>query len=520
VVDADSSAPAGISWRAPATIAAVVVMLFGVVVRLLGQTTLELWADEADWAIRAVSGTDTFIRPVGTMWLTRVLVGLHNSEVMLRLPSLLAGIAHLPVLWLVLRRLVRGDVAVLGTLALAVHPVAVAMTKEFKPYALEACLHTLLLLLTLRLLEAPSRARSVVIGALAAVSPLLSWSIVFAYPGTFLAGLITSWRARRFGDAVVLAIGAVVTLVVLALLFMARVQSEDRKADYWGAKYGVFFTGDGVVNHVVWIVNKTAGLAMQPGRLDITSSSFAPVLQGASVVLVVLGVLTLVRRRAWWILVLLTLPLLTTLVFNVARQWPWGVFRTNFYLLPAMILIATIGVDGLLTALSRMHHRARPAVVVVMAIVALACVPHWLTLLARKNGHNQTGQASVHRAMGLLREIETATPTTATPTMTATTKPVLLLDGHACGLFRYYRDHHAAAMAEHRAWFVEHIDERCGTVGNGWFPVVDSMKGRDFWVMVVQRKHEAKTVRRLRAECVVDHERKLPGMTLLHCKAR
>ena len=56
----DSSSSSLIPWRAPATIAAVVVMFLGLALRWRGQTSLELWADEADWAIRAVNGTDTF----------------------------------------------------------------------------------------------------------------------------------------------------------------------------------------------------------------------------------------------------------------------------------------------------------------------------------------------------------------------------------------------------------------------------------------------------------------------------
>lgn len=95
-----------------------------------------------------------------------------------------------------------------------------------------------------------------------------------------------------------------------------RVRALRACAAYWGAKYGVFFTGDGVVNQLVGLANKTANLAMQPGHLDLTTSSFALVL--------------------------------TTLGFNVARQSPYGVFRPNFYLLSAMLIVATIGSDGLI----------------------------------------------------------------------------------------------------------------------------------------------------------------------------
>ena len=137
-------APLEASSQGPATsrtlwAAAAVVVVFGVVLRLMGFFDLQLWLDEASWCKRLVDGHYGWIRPVGYMWITRQLVLFHNTEPMLRSLSYVAGIAQLPLLYLLVRRVVAVPaIAVGATFALAIHPIAVAMTKEFKPYALES----------------------------------------------------------------------------------------------------------------------------------------------------------------------------------------------------------------------------------------------------------------------------------------------------------------------------------------------------------------------------------------------
>ncbi|MDP2344024.1 MAG: glycosyltransferase family 39 protein [Deltaproteobacteria bacterium] len=507
----DVSAPTTTKARfGAAFIAATALIAFGAWVRFVGLGTIEFWADEADWAIRAEMGTGTFIRPLGYLWLAQQLVDLHNSELMLRLPSFVAGVVQLPLFFLLLKRLVVPSIAVMATAVLAVHPVAVGMSKEFKPYALEACLHTALLLLVVALMASPTRRAVVALGAFAAAAPLLSWSIVFAYPGAFLVtGLQSLWQRRRT-DFVVVVAGAGCAVVVLGLLFWARLQSADRKASYWGSKYGVFFNDNDVVGHLQWLAKKTADLAAQAGELDVVLPWLTPLLQGGAQLLCVVGIVTLLRRRRWWVLLLLLLPLVTTVAFNVARQWPYGPFRTNLYLLSYLIVLAAVGADGVVQLGEQLRRGAGRVLVAVAVVVGIVALPWKPLRLARKGNRNQTAQASVREAMNLLRAAETAAPT-------AGAKPILVLDGHACTLFRYYRDHHARS-AELRDWFLEHVDDRCSGQGRKrWYPFLDKVNGQEFWLISAQGSLSKRTLKLLHERCRVTQQVKLRGTFLLHC---
>ncbi len=488
--------------------AAVVVVVFGVWLRSRGLGTIGLWADEADWAIRAATGTDTYIRPAGYMALARWLTTLHNDEFTLRLPSFLAAAVQLPVVWWVLRRSVQPAVAVLALWMFAVHPVAVGMAREFKPYAIEALLHTAMLALTMHALKSPTRRSLVGVAVLAPLAPLLSWSVVFTYPGVFLTSLWQRFRHGRLLDVAVLLLSAVVTLVVLLGLFLARVGSADRKADYWGRKYDVFFTGDSVVDHVVWVVRKTASLAGQPGDIVWPIGVATNVTTAIAGVACALGVLKLVRRRRFPLLVLLLLPVVTTLVFNLLRQWPWGVFRTNFFLLPGVLVLAAIGVDAALKLVPRRLLVLVDWLVLVAVVVALLCTPGEVNALRNKGGRSQTGQSNMRAAMTALKS----------KTATHTAKEPLLLDGHGCSLFKYYRDFHVETSHTLGPAMREHLDETCAKQGpKAWKRRMNALPSEPFWMIVAQRRLQKRTLARLRTWCDLDVQQKFGTTLLLHC---
>lgn len=509
-----------------------VVIAYGVVARLVGQTTIELWADEADWAIRAATGTDTFIRPAGSMWLARQLIALRNDEILLRLPSLIAGIATLPLLFAVLRRLVRPAVAVVVVALFVAHPVALGMSREFKPYAVEAALHLAVLLLALRLLHRHTTRDAGLLATLTTTAPVLSWSIVFAYPGAYLLALrdgLESWRRGERRTLPIIVGGIVATLTMLAALFALRVGGEDRKTEYWGTTYDVFFVGDdgdGVLAKPLWVLQKLVTLLQWPGRLDLPTT-LRGLTEAMAAIVVVVGVVALMRQRRWRVLLLLVLPFVTTLVFNLLGQWPWGRFRTNFHLLPLASVLLGLGLDLVVDGLAKLHHRGPQLSAVVVGVALVAMVPRQVGHFDRKLAASQTGEAQMHRALALMHEAIAAT----TNISTTTTKQPLLLDKHACGLFRYYTQFHADAAREHGAFFAAHVDDRCvldargdgaiaGRLADDWFAFVDEQLTQPVWVMTVQRALEAKTVKRLRARCAIDHEHALRGMTLLHCTPR
>jgi hypothetical protein len=78
--------------------AALLVMAVGVLLRVAGYFGgIELWWDEAMWAVRIEEGKLASIRPVGYVWVSRWLIGLRNTEPVIRSVSLVAGILSLPV---------------------------------------------------------------------------------------------------------------------------------------------------------------------------------------------------------------------------------------------------------------------------------------------------------------------------------------------------------------------------------------------------------------------------------------
>lgn len=490
--------------------AAVVVVVFGVWLRSRGLSTIGMWADEADWAIRAATGTDTFIRPAGYMALARWLTTLHNDEFTLRLPSFLAAALHLPVLWWVLRRTVQPAVAVLALWVFAVHPVAVGMAREFKPYAIEALLHTTLLALTLHALTSSKRWSTIAVAVLSPLAPLLSWSVVFAYPGVFLTSLWQRFRHRRLIDVAVLVVSALTTLGVLVALVVARVGNADRKADYWGRKYDVFFTGESVVDHAIWVVEKAAALGGQPGNLLWPLPWTINVTSTIAAVGCVLGVLRLLQRRRFSLLLLLLLPPLTTLAFNLARQWPWGVFRTNFFLLPTVLVLAAIGVDTVLRAVTHRSRRVADAAVLGAVVVVIACTPTEVSGLRNKGASSQTGQSDVRGALTLLA---------ATPTSPA--QQPLVLDGHGCSLFNYYRDHHAETSTTLGPRLHERVVARCAHQGpKAWKQQLSALPAQPFWMLVAQRRLQNRTLPVLHAWCDLDVQKKLGTTLLVHCQPK
>ena len=96
---------------------------------------LDLWGDEAWWAtlLESRSLLDLGFRPIGYMWICRQLLDLGSPEVMLRLPSWLAGFAALLFIYKSADLTFRSRAAVLFVLLLAaVNPYLVVFAKEFK----------------------------------------------------------------------------------------------------------------------------------------------------------------------------------------------------------------------------------------------------------------------------------------------------------------------------------------------------------------------------------------------------
>jgi len=143
------------------------ILLAGTLLRLEGLGRDSLWHDEG-WTASLVRGSPGRLlhhlrrhdaHPPLYYLLLQAFSPLGDSEAALRLPSALAGIAAIPLLYRLVRRLYGPAPATLAALLLALSPAHVHFSQEARSYALLflLCLASLNLLFDLRIAGGPLR---------------------------------------------------------------------------------------------------------------------------------------------------------------------------------------------------------------------------------------------------------------------------------------------------------------------------------------------------------------------------
>lgn len=536
------------------TFIAVMVMVGGAILRFAGATSLELWSDEARWCEHLLTGTGTWFRPAGYMWVTRQILDVAGiTEPALRSLSTVAGIALLPVAYLVLRAVVRHHgVAVMALWVLAIHPVAVAMSKEFKPYIVETLLHAALVLLALKAVT--SEQRRTWLAALcvtSVVAPFFAWTVVFAYPGIYLVVGLAECRARRFGHLAALATGCVATLAVLVGIFFARLATKTPATEAWGKKYDVFYVGEGPVGFIPWFVEKTADLAAFPARLHMTWSPWVEWgVRVVGVVLLLAGAVSLLREQRHRLVALLIMPWGVMVAFNAVGAWPYGLFRTNTFMLFYTLILVGIGLDAMVVFVARRAPLKTSAVVVAIAVFLLT-FPFEPGAFAHKGKGTLTSESSVRASLERIYAAEEGRPVGAAldderffelvvvanearraqqdvvniedlPADAGITRPLLVLDGHACTSMRHYRDRNVDTHLTLEDWIPGHFVTVCGTHNKaGWIQALKTLPGRDFWLVAGKTGWPKVTRHTLAPLCEINVDEFYPPSThLLHCRRR
>jgi hypothetical protein len=497
------------------TLPMVLVVVLGIALRLLGyfDPALQLWVDEASWAEMLVKGTATWIRPAGYMTVSGWLIALANTEPMLRALSLVGGIALVLFAQGIFRRVSTSNaVSAFGVYLLAISPIAVSMSKEFKPYALEAAFHGALIWLVLRWLADHHRKDLIGFVLVAAVAPLFAWSVVFAYPGLFLVVGIEAIRTNRRHDFAISAVGGVTTFAVLLFIFLQRVAGEDEKSGFWGKKYDVFYVGKNAMRGVLWMLRKTLEVAGFPGHLSlgypIDAASFAegflPLIFGVFVL--ALATLLVVRRR-WLAVALWVAPWIAVVLFNVAGKWPYGVFRTNLFLLLYTVGIVVAGIQELQADWSVIAQRR---LILGIAFLSVLIAPLNLRRFSVKEENSLALSTSVRTALEvIIDEAKSGDIDVA-------------LDGHTYGVFRYYTAHHrdtkntlGPAYAERRIHVLAG-----GFVMQKWLLILDGLSMPLAYVVVSKPAFLSPTRAEMNKRCLSFTEKTLTGTTLFRCVRR
>lgn len=412
---------------------------------------IEMWIDEADWAMRMFERplSEHMIRPPGFVLFARFSARLFGGyELAFRLLPWLAGMATPIVAVLLARRFLKVAAArILFVAVLSLSLPAIDFSKEFKQYAIGILLQLLLPLFALRWVSTRAT-RDLVIACLAApIGLMFSQDVMFLYPGLFLVLAIECLRTKSYRQLGIAIAGGAFALVVVVGLYLAlwsRIP-KGKAEEHWGRRYDVFYLEAGRPNatkesRVEWLASKYAGMATLPGSrryywgyeifpkeitdpLANVDNTFWLLLHGV-------GLLTLAYLRRWREALLFWSPVLAATALNQLGRWPLGAFRVNFFLIPGMAAVMCMAFEWFRPTQAKLLSLLPTFVLLLTPLVLFERYWH-----ARKPGEDASA------VLSMLRELEAKRPGAGDK------RERLYMDNHACSPFKYYTRYHPEGMA-------------------------------------------------------------------------
>lgn len=422
--------------------ALLLLVVAGAAVRLIGVGSMSLWVDEAAIANVVSRGRwDAYLRypasnrPFGYLVASGWLAAVHNSELSLRLLSLVPSLASLALVVAVARRLLRSRAfVVLAIFSLAFSAWLVTFAKDFKPYALEHCVVLLWLWLFLRWRDEAAARPPVALMGTIALAPLFTHAPIFAAPWYGLAVIGTAVRRGRRGTAIA-AVACLVLALAIALVQYRWIGSRTPPAPFMEGSSS-YFTGRVDRAVAVWWAERFKALLV-----DFATVAREPVdgtaWRGATfLALCLLGwCLALARfvvRAEWSLFCVLVGPILTPMLLAPWFPWPFGPERVNLYAVTLVTLPILLGWELVLTC-----ERARPArVLLALALVALQ-LPLDLHAYDEKYARFGSAQEELVPALQSVMEIESSSP--GDPSTAA----CVVFNHMSSYAVRYYSTYHA-----------------------------------------------------------------------------
>lgn len=375
------------------------VVLLGVYLRINGWLLhdISFWFDEAVWAQRVLHRglTELSIRPIGFMWVTRLLVSWFGAtELWFRALPALGGVASVLLMPYVVSRLVAWPILrVLTVLLFALQPALIDYANEFKPYSFEVFVHLVPIALYLRYHETNQTRFLYWLLASLPLGFMFAYNLAFTFPGLLLLCLYRAWRDpdRKRLLLVTLAGGVLCAAVaggVYRLALTNVIKKDGETEDYWGSKYGVFYQPKTEqLSRTAWTFEKYSDMAAfvglrreylsEWGKLkDTKAKELRSVDRGFWIFVSFAGLLALWQKRRDLLFVLFA-PLLVLMLGNLVGKWPLGAFRTNIFTLSYTVPLLGIGLERLAGAVATplaMPGRLRLAAVVAL-VLGLSVLP-------------------------------------------------------------------------------------------------------------------------------------------------
>ncbi len=346
--------------------------LFAACLRLYQLDEKSLWFDEAlfFWAtqtdlgqIIALNGLVRASPPLYSFFI-HFWSALGDSEWWLRLPAWIAGVASIPVSYLVARHFVPRGAALFGAMLVATSVRHVEFSQRVSEYGFGYLAAALVLLAFARYRAKPDRRHAVVLMVLAALAPLVQYGI-----GILIAALLLAYLLDAFTDPSRRGPPSSIAIVIVPLALAGAIAwFQLGVGEILDSQYGP--GSDTYLSRAYWDGSLQSLVRLVAGStLDIFE--YAHPMGGILLVLCAVGVANIPRHRGEnWAALALGIALAGTFVAALLGLYPYAGKRHAFFLLPLIFLSASIGV----ARLQRIEPLAERRVLLgaLAAVVALA----------------------------------------------------------------------------------------------------------------------------------------------------
>jgi hypothetical protein len=338
-------------WLVNLAILAVTVM--GAVLRIARWVhPRSLWLDEIYLAQSVVGRSlhdllftplmDWQAAPAGFLFLVHFCVAIFGSgERSLRLVSLLFGLASLPLMLGVARRVLSGGGVFVAMAFFSFLGPLIYYSNELKPYSCDVVASLAITLAVLRWMDDPNFRRSAIAAAVGAVAVFFSFPAVFVLAGAGIWMLARRWTA--IGQTVVVGAvwaGAFALNYLIFLRPFTDGEAHPHLVQYWIAQNA--FMPHGPVDAVEWIFSNLVAIARNPGAMWLDYPD-------AALIGLIVGVVAVAHRRGKLLLLLAPLPIV--LLASAIKQYPFG-DRLALFFVPQYLLLIVVGVESLWTNLA------------------------------------------------------------------------------------------------------------------------------------------------------------------------
>jgi len=268
------------------------------------------------------------------------------GERSLRLTSIPFGLASLPLMLAVAKRVLRTGGVLIAMAAFCFLGPLIYYSDELKPYCCDVVVSLAITLATLSWMDEPRFNRAVVLAAVGAVGVYFSFPAIFVLAG---AGIWILARQRISRNPAALTHAWIIFALWLAafaldyLIFLrpfASGEAHPHLVQYWVAQNA--FMPHSPIYALRWIFADLGSIARNPGGmwLDYPDAALIGLIIGATIAL---------RQRGKLLLLLAPLPIV--LLASAIKQYPFG-DRLALFFVPQYLLLIAAGVELLWTNLA------------------------------------------------------------------------------------------------------------------------------------------------------------------------